>query len=187
MSDKVVTLTLSPEFASFLESVHQQHKIDSNVFNEPILALDPGETTGWAIFDGDVSIMVSQEPTKSVVDGANWLRERIEVGYTPTYTFNQPEKYLPYQHIRCEDYRVYEWKASDHSWSPVHTLRWIGAIELIADDAGIDLSFCMAQHAKGFWSDAKLKHFGLYPVGLKHGKDALRHLLYYLLFPTKAG
>jgi len=43
----------------------------------------------------------------------------------------------------------------------------------------------MAQHAKQWWTDEKLKRFGIYPKGLKHGRDALRHLLYYMLFPNK--
>ena len=168
---KVVTFTLSPQFASFLEQVHRQHKIEVDTVNHPILALDPGETTGWAHFDGDVTIHVSQEPTKSVRQGYRWLREQLVLA--------------PVEHIRCEDYRVYEWKAADHSWSPVHTIRFIGAIEVASYEEGIPLSFCMASHAKKFWDDNKLKHFGLYPKGLRHGKDALRHLLYYMLFPTK--
>jgi hypothetical protein len=43
----------------------------------------------------------------------------------------------------------------------------------------------MASFAKNFWTDSKLNHFGMNPRGIKHGRDALRHLLYYMLFPTK--
>lgn len=176
MSDKVVTLTLSPEFASFLESVHRQHKIDSNVINEPCVTLDPGETTGVAVFDGDTTIRVYQQETKEIGPAYDWLYETLE---------QYPLESHP--HLRYEDYRVYEWKSADHSWSQIHTLRWIGAILVAVHHAGWDHSSCMAQHAKGFWTDEKLKHFGLYTPGLKHGRDALRHLLYFLLFPTKAG
>ena len=180
-SDKVVTLTLSPEFAKFLETVHRQHKIDSNVFNEPILALDPGETTGVAEFDGDVTITVYQKETKQIGPSYDWLQEKLSQGCLVDPEVNG---WWPW-HLRYEDYRVYEWKATDHSWSPVHTLRWIGAILVAAHVTGTEHSCCMAAHAKGFWTDDKLKHFGLYPTGLRHGKDALRHLLYYMLFPTK--
>lgn len=182
MTDKVVQFQLTPQFAHFLESVHRQHDITVDTFNNPILALDPGETTGWATFDGDVTVTVGQEPTKGVIPGANWLRSKIE---SFEDTLKATEIDTDRIHIRCEDYRVYEWKTADHAWSPVHTIRWIGAIELIANDAGHPFSLCMAQHAKGFWTDQKLNHFGINPKGLRHGRDALRHLLYYMCYPTK--
>jgi hypothetical protein len=189
MSDKVVTLELSKEFAHFLESVHRQHNIDqlasSNAVNLPSIALDPGETTGVAIFDGNRHITVYQEETKELGLSYDWLEQVLEKGPEYQFTMGEDQYRGGFNHIRYEDYRIYEWKSADHSWSQVHTLRWIGAIEVLAYKWGIDISNCMAQHAKKFWTDEKLKHFGLYPTGLKHGKDALRHLLYYLLYPTK--
>jgi hypothetical protein len=176
--EKVVTLELPLSFLALYGSVKAQHGIPVNTLFQRCLALDPGETTGWAYFDGQKTIVVSQQPTKSVITGFTWLEEFIREEDIKGYTI---------AHIRCEDYRVYEWKTSDHAWSPVHTLRWIGAIEVGANQWAIPLSFCMATFAKKWWTDEKLKHFGLYPSGLKHGKDALRHLLYYMLFPTKAG
>lgn len=182
MSDKVVTLELSKEFASFLEQAHRQHNIDHNAINEPMIALDPGETTGVAVFDGDTTITVYQRETKDIGQSFEWFHNLLEAG-----TISMEKATLGvFAHIRCEDYRIYEWKSADHSWSQVHTLRWIGAIIAAAHWNSTPLSFCMAQHAKKFWTDEKLKHFGLYPTGLRHGKDALRHLLYYLLYPTKA-
>jgi hypothetical protein len=181
MSEKVVTLELTPEFAAFLEQVHRQHNIDHNCINQPMIALDPGETTGVAIFNGDTTITVYQKETKEVGPSFVWFLDLLEGGPKfPNLTMDV------FAHIRCEDYRIYEWKSADHSWSQVHTLRWIGAIMAAAHWTSTPLSFCMAQHAKKFWTDEKLKHFGLYPTGLRHGKDALRHLLYYLLYPTKA-
>lgn len=168
---KVITLTLPDSFFKLVEAVHKQHAITVNPLEQNILSLDPGETTGWATLQDGHKIQVSQQPTKSVVQGFKWLEEQLLC--------------QPTDHIRCEDYRVYEWKAADHSWSPVHTIRWIGAIEVLAYLERVPLTFCMAQHAKAWWTDEKLKHFGLWPTGLRHGRDALRHLLYYILFPTK--
>ena len=180
--NRVIELTLPKEFATLLESVHRQHGITSNIINEPVLALDPGETTGVAEFDGDCTIRVYQKVTKDLGQSYDWLIDRLTHGPNwsadPNYGPNFP-------HLRYEDYRVYEWKAQDHAWSPVHTIRWIGAIQVAAHVTQTPASCCMAQHAKGWWTDAKLDHFGLNPKGLKHGRDALRHLLYYLLFPTK--
>jgi len=87
--------------------------------------------------------------------------------------------------VRCEDYRVYAHKTDDHAWSPVHTIQWIGAIRVCCGLSETPISFCMAMHAKTWWTDTKLDMLGLNPKGLRHGRDALRHLLYYMLFPTK--
>jgi hypothetical protein len=185
MTDKAITLRLSKEFASFLEQVHRQHKITVDTINHPIIALDPGETTGVAEFDGDTTITVYQKATKDIGESYDWLARRLVEG--PDIQFKMGDQPWPgsFAHLRVEDYRVYEWKASDHAWSPVHTIRWIGAIQVAAHLSDTPISFCMAQHAKGFWTDQKLNHFGINPKGLKHGRDALRHLLYYMLFPTK--
>lgn len=177
--DRVVTLTLPPSFGHLLESIHKQHGITSNAVNEPCLALDPGETTGVAEFDGDTKINVFQKDTREIGPSYEWLYDRLHA-YDPRW---EPPCYSM---LRVEDYRVYEWKAQDHSWSPVHTIQWIGAIRVAAHLSCTPLSFCMAQHAKKWWTDGKLNHFGINPKGLKHGRDALRHLLYYLCFPTKA-
>jgi hypothetical protein len=181
---KVITLTLGSDFAKLLETVHRQHPpkpSHANIFNEPILALDPGETTGVAEFDGDCTIRVYQKVTKEIGPSYDWLLETFERG-----PVTDIDDHHEFKHLRYEDYRVYEWKSADHSWSPIHTIRWIGAIQVAAHTTGIDSSCIMAQAAKGWWTDAKLDHFGLNPKGLKHGRDALRHLLYFLLFPTKA-
>jgi len=39
-----------------------------------------------------------------------------------------------------------------------------------------------AAGAKAFWTDEKIKQLGLWVPGLRHGMDALRHLLYKLAF-----
>src|SRR4051812_40057448 len=111
MTDKVVTLTLSKEFATFLESVHRQHQITVDTINRPILALDPGETTGVAEFDGELTIQVSQRETKQIGPSFEWLQERLQ-----HIAFSQPDE-QPRAHLRYEDYRVYEWKSTSHSWS----------------------------------------------------------------------
>ena len=39
----------------------------------------------------------------------------------------------------------------------------------------------MAQQAKGFVTDAKLKEWGMWDIGHKHARDACRHCVYYLV------
>jgi len=137
-----------------------------------ILTLDPGETTGYTKFDGSsMTIELGQLDTISVEEGFDAL-----VGIAVDF---QPD------HVRCEDYKVYEWKADSHAWGSNHTSQFIGAVKILCHQKQIPLSFCMAQHAKMFWTDDKLKLCGLYSRGMKHARDAERHLLYYLCYPDK--
>lgn len=180
---KVITLKLLDPFWDLVDSVHKQHNItDRSVLSDSILALDPGETTGVAEFDGQQTIRVYQKVTRDISSSFDWLTYLID----PEWNYQESVADPIFKRLRYEDYRVYEWKTSDHAWSPVHTVQWIGAIKVAAHLTRVQASCIMAQAAKGWWTDAKLDHFGLNPKGLRHGRDALRHLLYYLLFPTKA-
>lgn len=180
--NRVIPLTLRPDFVKLMEAVHKQHGVILD-FNEPVLALDPGETTGVAEYDGDVTIRVYQKETKDIGQSFDWLHTLLDI--SEIQDFQPLPRFGPFKHLRYEDYRVYEWKAQDHAWSPVHTIRWIGAIQVASHVTRVPSSCVMASAAKGWWTDAKLDMFGLNPKGLKHGRDALRHLLYYLLFGTK--
>lgn len=172
---RVITLTLPSSFAQLYDSVRHQHG-GKDTINEPCLALDPGETTGVAEFDGDKTIRVYQQLTQHIGETGEWLSELL------TYSPFVDGKHV---HLRSEDYRVYEWKTDDHAWSPVHTIQLIGAIRLVAHQTSTPLTFAMASVAKKWWTDSKLDHFMLNPKGLRHGRDALRHLLYYILFPSE--
>jgi hypothetical protein len=169
--NRVITLVLDQKFMAFLDAVHKQHQPKIASIRQRLLSLDPGGTTGHATFDGDKTIKVWQVDTNNIPEAFDGL-----VGIIKEF---QPD------HLRYEDYRVYEWKSEDHAWSPVHTLRWIGAIQVACHVTDTSNSCLMAANPKKFWTDDKLNLFGLNPKGLRHGRDALRHLLYYLLFPTK--
>jgi hypothetical protein len=134
------------------------------------LALDPGETTGVAWWDG-TTISLWQWDTKDLVHAFQTLEEFLHGTVV--------------DHIRIENYRVYGWMADSHSWSELHTAQWIGGIKICAGLNNVPLSLKMAQAAKAFWTDEKLKSCQIYSAGLKHARDACRHLLYYMTFPDK--
>lgn len=154
-----------------------EERLKTELAGRSILGLDPGETTGVAIFTADVAdttdfkIRLMQLETKDVGQGYLELEGLVEE--------ERPD------HIRAEEYRVYSWKADSHSNQILHTPQLIGAIKVLSLLHGIPLSFKMAQHAKAFWNDDNLKACGLYSPGQKHARDALRHLLFYLTFPDK--
>lgn len=140
---------------------------------ERLIALDPGETTGFALFENGTLIKTMQLATKSIPESVEILE--------PLFDRIKPT------HIVYEDYKVYEWKSDSHSWSSLHTPQLIGCIETLCTLQKIPFSKRMAQHAKGFCTDKKLREWNYYEKGLRHGRDAIRHGCFYLLFANKSG
>lgn len=167
--NRVVALTPTEFFWKLLTAAGKGAALDRA--NQRTWALDPGETTGSAYWTPSASggtLHVRQFDTSDVVEGFQTL-----YNYAPGKSA---------RHLRVEDYRVYGWKAEDHSWAALHTPQFIGAIKVMAHLNAIPLSFMMAQQAKKMLTDDKLKLCGLYEPGLKHGRDAIRHLVYYLMY-----
>jgi len=143
----------------------------ANPKQEPVktlLSLDPGETTGFAVFErGHLGkcLHLRTKPIDEGVDGLNSLIGAIK-----------PDV------IVYESYRVYGWKTEQHAYSDLHTPQLIGAIQTIARLKSIPVHSQSAQVAKQFCTDMKLKEWGVYERGFKHGRDAVRHGCYFLLF-----
>lgn len=136
-----------------------------------VLALDPGETTGYAFFKGAALVEYGQVDMK--VDKVNKVRKML-LEFRPDI-------------VVAENYRVYEWKAKIHSWSSLFTPRLLEAIKTLCELQGIPVKLQMAQTAKGFCTTKKLKEWDFYPVGRPHAADAVRHGCYFLLFGTEKG
>lgn len=169
---KVVHLPICQKLAAFLNAARQDALKGDYLSEKMVLALDPGETTGVAYIDPEANkIVILQWDT-----GPNRLGESF-AEFLNILVEN------PIASVRYEDYRVYQWKAGDHAWAALHTPQWIGAIKVGCHYARVPATGKLAQQAKTFWTDQKLKTFNMYEPGLKHARDALRHLLYYLCFP----
>lgn len=137
-----------------------------------LLSLDPGETTGWAVFEHGELTAAGQALTMA----NGWTEiDRLFADIQPTM-------------VIYENYRVYEHKLSRHANSEVYTLRLVGVIEYLCDvKHKIPYYNQMAHQAKGFVSDEKLKQWNYYKTGMKHGRDAIRHGCYFLLFDKSLG
>lgn len=131
-----------------------------------LLVLDPGETTGWAVFENGKLTAAGQGRT---IEGWNVIGDLFEDIHPSMVLY--------------ENYRVYAHKLERHSNSEVYTLRLVGVIEYICERAfNIPHHNQMAQQAKGFVSDEKLKAWGFWNKGQRHARDAIRHGCYFLLF-----
>ena len=155
-------------FEPFLKALHP-----SKAFKESLLVFDPGETTGLAFFVGPKVVFANQVATPS--PAKFWTQFDILV------------QHLPPDRIIYENYRVYGWKRDEHAWAELHTPKLIGAIEVLASVYGIPVVSQMAHQPKQFCNDDKLEEWGLYAPGLRHGRDAIRHGCYYLMFGQKEG
>lgn len=146
-------------------------KVTSADFPSGVLALDPGNTTGVAIYDpayGEIKLF--QLKTDNIGQAYDLFEEIFRlVGESVGLT-----------HVRYEDYRVYGHMTETHAYSNLHTARVIGAIEVACHVVGVRWTNCLAQHAKAFWTDEKLKMCGIYNRGMRHARDAQRHLLRYM-------
>lgn len=149
----------------FTELLHKRRGGDFKA-PERLLCLDPGETTGWTLFEAGNLTATGQTRT---IDGWNVIHQLFE-DTKPTM-------------VVFENYRVYAHKLERHSNSEVYTVRLIGVIEFMCEMLyGIPHYNQMAQQAKGFVSDEKLKAWGFYKKGSRHARDSMRHGIYFLLF-----
>lgn len=135
--------------------------------------LDPGETTGWARFVAGDLIDCGQEATDGPAAMAEAVRELLE-------TMQDSDRRA--DRIVYEEYRIRGNRAKEHIGSEVITIQNIGAIKVVADELGVPVTKQGAGLAKGFATDTKLRHWGLYQPGMRHSNDAIRHGIYYLLF-----
>lgn len=139
---------------------------------KPIVALDPGETTGIAVWDPSSKvILLAQLDTQEVGEGFDSIAHVINY-----LAADRPSL----EHVRYEDYRVYGHMTETHAFSDLHTARVIGAIEVACHLAQVPWTKCLAMHAKTFWTDEKLKMCNVYNRGMRHARDAERHLLRYM-------
>ncbi len=76
-----------------------------------LLAIDPGDTTGLALFNLDTGDGIELKVVKTKDALYEYLSEI------------RPDK------IVCEDFELFPWKSKEQSWSNFSTVRVIGAIE----------------------------------------------------------
>jgi predicted RNase H-like nuclease (RuvC/YqgF family) len=127
-----------------------------------ILSIDPGETSGLALF-------LRGELHSSFHLKINDLEE-IKQLLTGGSGFD---------YIIIESFRIYAHKAKSLTNDPMITPKIIGKLEEWFK--GYKIVYQSASQAKGFFTNDRLKEMGLY-VSNRHERDAIRHALYGLYF-----
>lgn len=137
------------------------------------LALDPGKTTGYAIAylneaTKEMEIEVDEEAF-TMHEMYEFVEACISIGEDPNV------------HIIYEDFSYRNQARAGLDLTPV---KLIGIIELYKEryEPFVGFHKQSAATGKAFWSDDKLKEYGIYRRGKKHGRDATRHLMQWLAF-----
>lgn len=129
-----------------------------------LLAVDPGGNTGLAwLLDREFG---SDVRANGRFGFHEWFLSAVSRIATP-------------QAVICEEFIVTS--ATARKTQQPDALRIIGWLELWCHQHGVPFVLQTPSQAKGFGTDAKLKHFGWYRTGSGgHDNDAARHLLTYL-------
>ena len=133
-----------------------------------IIALDPGGTTGWAVWQGDQ------------INVGHWGPDDHHLTLFDNLGFYQTSEY----HIVCESFEYRQ-----HARANVNLVskEYIGIVKLFQQERMSKLpnqyvKFQTAAQAKGFVTDSKIKASHLWTPGMRHAMDAMRHLIYYDIF-----
>lgn len=133
-----------------------------------LIAFDPGETTGFAIFTEEAEFIKVGEIRKSNIEFYKLLKSYSELV------------------VIIERFRLFPWKFRSLSWSVLYPIKIIGTIEGYCEL--LKIPFVEQDTViKKFFTDEKLRKLKLYRKRQfsVHERDAIRHALYYLHFKLK--
>ena len=137
---------MESKFLTFLEKTKTSRE-DNRKIPKRLLSIDPGKVSGWALFSYEMLYFCGK---------IKWTQE---YGWDPIV--DKISKLTP-DVVVCEDYRIYSGKRLVQAWSPVDTIRIIGAIEFVCRHDKIKLVKQMATGVKKFVSDDKLKDWNMW-------------------------
>ena len=130
---------------------------------EHFIALDPGETTGVAIYT-----IGKREGTINRF----WKRMQIT-------DLKDLWRVLAVEEPKVVAYEMFTQSLGAGSTN-FGAVEAIGVIKLYGALTDKEL-VPQARQVKNFWTDEKIKQCGLWEPGMKHAMDATRHMLYYLM------
>jgi len=195
---------------NYQEILRKVYNGDFSTIPERLLVLDPGETTGWCIFEKGYFKGCGQIETVSLSTDTHAKKGKKIINWQ-----NLEELFCDQQpsFVVCENYRIYAHKLERHSFSEVETLRLIGGIDMMCANGWMEreipgdgwddklwegdpcelgkyyqpvpIVYQMAVQAKGFVTDERLKEWDFWQTGMRHSRDAIRHAVYFLLVANR--
>lgn len=125
-----------------------------------ILAVDPGKTTGWATYEAGEYQYGQASPFVFLSDVDSWALDTLDVFVVERYTITPQTLKMSRQPDALKIIGVLEW------WAVSRDILFVEQTPA---------------EAKSFVTNERLRKLGLYPSGLDHAADAMRHLILYLV------
>ena len=144
------------------------------------LCVDPGETTGFSIWEDKKLVYAAQLELWDFIDGVDaWLSEQR----APFAHFGGlPEGFPADGRLRaivCEDWALYPWMLDKLAWDRCLTPRGIGALELLARQHNVPIIFQGAD-IKEPAEQAGAGELFLTPLEEnRHANDSIMHGVFY--------
>lgn len=146
------------------------------------ITIDIGETTGWAIWDGDTLLASGQTPLWEFIDAIDeWLNSPFAPG-----PVSLPEVFgpgLPVARLRAmivEDFVVYANKAQALIGDKLRTVRGIGALELLARQHNLPIYLQGAAIKDAAEAAGAAEQFNRPLYENRHANDAIMHGVFWL-------
>lgn len=121
-----------------------------------VMALDPGKTTGYAVYHDEEIKSQGQCPTEMVWDLLSNVAPEVII-------------YETFQHRRIGNVDL----------TPVEV---IGVLKEWARQHKAKLVLQSGQQAKHYWTNERVRELGAWVAAMPHAVDATRHLLYWVHF-----
>jgi hypothetical protein len=132
-----------------------------------ILSIDPGETTGWAVWENGELVNQGQDDHTDFLDTLESLLQAVHEGQGPDLDL-----------LVVEEYRLRQSASKAMVGNTFLTCEIIGVIGWLARKFTVGVAY-QTPAQKDWWDNDKLKRAGLYARGLDHSRDAVRHGLYF--------
>jgi hypothetical protein len=144
------------------------------------LAVDPGEDTGYSIWDDDELIDAGTAKLWEFGE-AVWMAMLTDPVELELMDNHLALSLVGIEGIVCEDFRIYPWEAKKGTlnWDQVRTARLIGALTLIAKMCGLWWKLQGAKIKERAMA-AGAEHFFLSPRHEnRHANDSIMHAIYH--------
>lgn len=139
------------------------------------MSVDPGETTGWALWRGPILERGGQTATQ---DFADEVYDSL-LGSGAAY---EEGAFAGLELLVVEDFVIYPWKCQELAYDKVRTARLIGKLEQAADRAGIPVVL-QGAYTKEDAEAAGAEALFVHPLHEnRHENDAIRHGVYFMAF-----
>lgn len=149
------------------------------------LSVDPGEATGWAIWEDEELLDAGTTPMWEFADAL--FDAIIFPGQLPGTEDDYEELvwlFQGFERVVCEDWTLYPWKLrnGEMDWNKCRTARLIGAITQMCRKGGVDFVLQPAKIKDGAEAAGAETLFMSPLHENRHANDAIRHGTWYCTF-----